>query len=106
MQIEEASAAWLPPSCFSATQEQREAAKRSITAALSRLNGQLEKKNNLLGGTTTLADIALASAVLPLYQEILGQAAQAEHGHVTAWLSEQLKLQQFAAILGEDSFSL
>ena len=54
----------------------------------------------------TLADIAVASSLLPLYQDVLGQDVQAAHANVTRWQRELLGHPNFHAVLGESICAL
>jgi glutathione S-transferase len=105
-QIERHSAAWIEPTCQSVTADDREAAKTALTALLHSVETRIEGADFVVGNGVTLADIALASSLLPLYQDVLGQDVQATTPHVVRWLQGLLAHPHFHDILGEFLFSL
>lgn len=99
--IEAAAAAWCQPTCSAATPEQRAAARQQLEAALAQLEAALASSAYLAGAAPTIADVAVLAALLPLYQEVLGQDVQQQFAAVTAWLQACATQPQFAAVLGE-----
>lgn len=99
--IETAAAAWCQPTCGAATPEQRAAARQQLEASLAQLEGALASSAYLAGAAPTIADVAALSALLPLYQEVLGQDVQQQYAAVTRWLQACATQPQFAAVLGE-----
>lgn len=99
--IETAAAAWCQPTCGAATPEQRAAARQQLEAALAQLEAALASSAYLAGAAPTIADVAALSALLPLYQEVLGQDVQQQYAAITRWLQACAAQPQFAAVLGE-----
>lgn len=98
--IERAAAAWCQPGSAAATAEQRAAARAQLEAVLVQLETALAGSSRLAGAATTLADVAVLSSLLPLYQDVLGLDAQQQFGSVTRWLQACAAEPQFAAVLG------
>lgn len=99
--IEAAAAAWCQPTCGAATPEQRAAAQQQLEAALAQLEAALASSAYLAGAAPTIADVAVLAALLPLFQEVLGQDVQQQLAAVTRWLQACAAQPQFAAVLGE-----
>lgn len=100
-EIDTHAAAWLQPTCAAASAEDRTAAKAELEKLLHVLDTRINDSNHLVGGAVTLADIAVASSVLRLYQDVLGQDVQQAYPCLTRWLTEVLRHDHFDAILGE-----
>jgi hypothetical protein len=98
--LETSSAAWLPPTCFEATVEDRAAARGAIESALSSLDAALAGAQFLAGITLTLADVCVSCSALGLFQVVLGKDSQAHYANVTRWLSALAAHPNFAAVLG------
>ena len=98
--IEQAAAAWCQPGCQSADGEARAAAQQQLEAALAQLEAALAGATHLVGAAATIADVAVVSALLALYQDVLSQEAQQQYAAVTRWLQACAALPQFAAVLG------
>ncbi|PRW56769.1 valine--tRNA ligase isoform A [Chlorella sorokiniana] len=98
--IEAAAAAWCQPTCGAATPEQRGAARQQLEAALAQLEAALASSAYLAGAAPTIADVAVLAALLPLFQEVLGQDVQQQFAAVTRWLQACAAQPQFAAVLG------
>ena len=100
-QIERHAATWVEPTCQSATPEEREAAATALTALLHNLETRIEGTDYVVGNGVTLADIALASSLLALYQDVLGKDVQDTTPHIVRWLQGLLARPNFHAILGK-----
>lgn len=102
--VEAAAAAWCQPTAGEASPEQRAEARQQLEAALGALQAALAGGAAYLAGAApSIADVAVLSALLALYQEVLGQDVQQQYGAVTAWLQACAAQPQFAAVLGECS---
>ena len=53
-----------------------------------------------VGSSATIADVAVLTALLSLYTEVLGGDVQQRHAGVTRWLQACAEQPQFAAVLG------
>jgi glutathione S-transferase len=100
-QIELHAATWIEPTCQSFTAADREAAANALTGLLHTLETRIEGVDYVVGNGVTLADIALASSLLGLYQDVLGKDIQATTPHIVRWLQGLLAHPNFHAILGE-----
>lgn len=85
-QIDQNAAAWLPPTCQDASQQDRDIAQKAILDILHALDTRIDGHCYIIGDAITLADISLAPTMLRLYQEVLGKDVQAAYPHVTNWL--------------------
>ena len=99
-QIDTHAAVWVQPTCQIASDEDRETAAAALTALLHSLETRIEGVDYIIGSGVTLADIALASSLLPLYQDVLGVDVQASTPHIVRWLQGLLAHPNFHAILG------
>ena len=100
-EIEGHAAAWLEPTCQSASSADREVAKTALTSLLHNLENRIEGVDHVVGNGITLADIALASAVLGLYQDVLGKDVQETTPHIVRWLQGLVAHENFHAVLGK-----
>jgi elongation factor 1-gamma len=100
-QIETHAAAWIEPTCQSATAADRETAATALTTLLHSLETRIEGIDYVVGNGVTLADITLASSLLGLYQDVLGKDIQETTPHIVRWLQGLLAHPNFHAILGK-----
>jgi glutathione S-transferase len=100
-QIETHAAAWIEPTCQSATSADRDTAAAALTALLHTLETRIEGVDHVVGNGITLADIALASSLLGLYQDVLGKDIQETTPHIIRWLQGLLAHPNFHSILGK-----
>lgn len=91
----------MEPGCRSASDEDRDGARQALTGLLHTLNTRIDDQEYVAGSSVTLADIALASALLPLYQDVLGRDVQATTPNLLRWLRDLLTHPNFHAILGK-----
>ncbi|EFJ48076.1 hypothetical protein VOLCADRAFT_117679 [Volvox carteri f. nagariensis] len=115
---EAAALAWVEPFAAKADDAAREAAKSDVTTALEQLKVDLMAGNEFLAGdlltrikvirtarlgdSLTLADVAVAAALTPLFQSVLGRQLQRHFAPVVDWLGRCQKLPQFEKALGAE----
>lgn len=102
-QIWEAASSWVEPTCQSATVENRASAQDKLVKLLHTLDTRIGDSDYVVGNgkDVTLADIALASALLRLYQDVLGLDVQSTTPNIVRWLQKLLQHPNFHSILGE-----
>jgi glutathione S-transferase len=98
--IETAAAAWCLPGAAAATAEQRATERLQLEAALAQLQAALAGGGRLAGAATSLADVAVLTSLLPLFQDVLGQDVQQQYPAIASWLQSCAAEPQFAAVLG------
>lgn len=76
-------------------------AKKEVLGALKLLNDFLLTRTYLVGERITLADIALAVTVLPLYQTVLEPSVRKPFVNVTRWFTTLVNQKQFVDVLGK-----
>jgi elongation factor 1-gamma len=69
------------------------------------INLQLQGKKNLVGERVTVADIAIAIQLIPLFQTVLDGGFRKAMPNVTAWLEGLVKLPEFVSRIGNVKFS-
>ncbi|KXZ51349.1 hypothetical protein GPECTOR_13g837 [Gonium pectorale] len=102
--LEAVALAWVEPFAGKADDKAREDAKSAATTALEQIKVDLTAEAGrkfLTGASATIADVAVASALSPLFGSVLGKPLQAHFGPVLAWLGACHELPQFAKALGE-----
>ncbi|KAG2489910.1 hypothetical protein HYH03_011547 [Edaphochlamys debaryana] len=103
---EAAALAWVEPFASKADDAARASTRSDVTTALEQAKLELTKPSAfLVGEVVTLADVALAAALAPLFEGVLGKGAQAHFGPVVAWLAACRALPQFEKALGAPSLS-
>lgn len=102
MVIERNSIYWLAPKHNEAIiDEEQKNAKTAIEDALQALNAHISSPSNgLVLEQITLADIAIACALVGIYQNVLGEDVQSKYGTLTKWLSFIYSSHHFAPVLG------
>ncbi|XP_037499113.1 elongation factor 1-gamma [Rhipicephalus sanguineus] len=94
---------WVFP-CLGAIQYNKQAterAKEDVKKILSYLNTHLLSKTYLVGERISLADIAVFTALLPLYKLVLEPAFRAPYANVNRWFDTLAHQPEFQAVLGE-----
>jgi len=76
-------------------------AKEDIKKVLTFLNEYLLTRTYLVGERVTLADIAVSTALLLLYQNVLEPSVRAPYVNVNRWFTTLVNQPQFKAVLGE-----
>jgi elongation factor 1-gamma len=76
-------------------------AKDDLTKALTILNNHLDKRSNLVGDQITLADIAVASALVYPMKLVCDATYLKPYKNVTRWFSQCVNQPQFKAVLGD-----
>lgn len=94
-----------PPRPPCARPQARDAAKPSILSHLGAFEDALHRAKggpSLLGEgrAATLADVAVACALLPLFQGVLGGDVRAAFPAVSKWLEGTARSEPFAAVMG------
>lgn len=77
-----------------------ERAKDNLLNALAIFNGVLQSRTFFVGERITLADIALACALLPAFEKLLEPAVRAPYPHLVRWFTTVVNQRQFAAAAG------
>ncbi|KIY98671.1 hypothetical protein MNEG_9290 [Monoraphidium neglectum] len=114
-ELESHAGAWLEPTSHHTTDEAREASRPDILAHLGAVEAQLSRAAadaaapaaSLLGaggGPLTLADVAVACALLPLWRGVLGEDVRAGFPATGAWLRGAAESEHFAPVVGEVKF--
>jgi len=80
-------------------------AKKDMTALLNVVNAHLLYHTYLVGNRVTLADIALASSLVSLYQKVFDPNFIAPFGNVTRWFVTLIHQPEFAKHLGKIEFA-
>ncbi|KAG2438857.1 hypothetical protein HXX76_005397 [Chlamydomonas incerta] len=102
--VEAAALAWVEPFAAKADDQARAAARAAATTALEQLQVDLMGGNKfLVGDSLTLADVAVAAALTPLAEAVLGRGVQAQLGPVLTWLAACQALPEFQKALGTPS---
>lgn len=97
-----AAFAWTLPATGLSNQKQTlEPAKAEAKNALKHLNDFLLTRTYLVGEKITLADIAVAVSLLPLYQYVLEPSVRGAYGNVNRWFTTLINQKEFAAVLGK-----
>jgi elongation factor 1-gamma len=76
-------------------------AKKDVAACLATLNAHLQTRTYLVGERVTLADIAVASPLVQLFQMVLEPKTRAKYVNVTRWFDTLVNQPEFRAILGQ-----
>ncbi|GIL56694.1 hypothetical protein Vafri_11999 [Volvox africanus] len=98
---EEGALAWVEPFASKADDEVRESTRSDVTTALEQLKVDLVPgRSYLVGDSPTLADVAVAAALTPLFESVLGRKLQEHFAPVVAWLGSCQRLPQFERALG------
>lgn len=69
------------------------------------INVYLQGKKNLVGERVTVADIAIAIQLIPLFQTVLDGGFRKAMPNVTAWLESLIKLPEFVSRIGNVKFT-
>ncbi|CAN7999836.1 unnamed protein product [Ixodes hexagonus] len=94
---------WVFP-CLGAMQFNKQAnerAKEDVKKILTYLNGHLLTRTYLVGERLTLADIAVFTALLPLYKLVLEPSFRAPYVNVNRWFDTLAHQPEFQKILGD-----
>ncbi|KAH9406166.1 Translation elongation factor [Tyrophagus putrescentiae] len=78
-----------------------ESAKAEAKTSLKLLNDYLLTRTYLVGEQITLADIAVAVSLLPLYQYVLEPSVRSAFGNLNRWFTTLVNQKEFAAVLGK-----
>ncbi|PAA85139.1 hypothetical protein BOX15_Mlig015323g1, partial [Macrostomum lignano] len=95
--------AWVLP-CLGVTRPdagQIEAAKAQVAAGLKFLDSYLATRTYLVGERITLADVAVACDLLPLFQHAMGPEQRRPYANVSRWFNTLVNQPEFKRILGE-----
>jgi elongation factor 1-gamma len=82
--------------------QNHERAKDELKHILQLLNNYLRTKTYLVGERITLADIAVASDLLLLFQWIVEPSLREPYPNVTRWFLTLINQKEFQAVLGKD----
>jgi elongation factor 1-gamma len=82
--------------------QNHERAKDELKHILQLLNNYLRTKTYLVGERITLADIAVASDLLLLFQWIIEPSLREPYPNVTRWFLTLIHQKEFQAVLGND----
>lgn len=100
--IHPAAFAWTLPATGLSTQKATlESAKAEAKTSLKLLNDYLLTRTYLVGEQITLADIAVAVSLLPLYQYVLEPSVRSAFGNLNRWFTTLVNQKEFAAVLGK-----
>eukprot|EP01130_Rhizamoeba_saxonica_P002424 TRINITY_DN12228_c0_g1_i1.p1 TRINITY_DN12228_c0_g1~~TRINITY_DN12228_c0_g1_i1.p1 ORF type:complete len:395 (-),score=111.56 TRINITY_DN12228_c0_g1_i1:45-1229(-) len=105
-ELELPAAAWLYP-IWKFVEEDAEAttnAKQVLNDHLTNLNKYLETETYLVGNKVTIADIAVALTLSPLYTTVLGTVTRKPFGNVNRWIDTVLHQPIVLSIVGETEF--
>jgi elongation factor 1-gamma len=76
-------------------------AQEGIQRTLAALNSVLLKKTFLVGERITLADIAIAMTLLPLYKRVFSPEFRKPYTNVNRWFVTLINQAEFKAVIGE-----
>lgn len=94
--------AWVLPATGLSNQKQTlEAAKGELKNSIKLLNEFLLTRTYLVGEKITLADIAVAVSLLPLYQHVFEPALREPYGNVNRWFTTLVNQKEFSSVLGK-----
>lgn len=97
--------AWVLPATGLSNQKQTlESAKNDVKDSLKLVNDYLLTRTYLVGEKITLADIALAVSLLPLYQNVLEPSVRQPYGNVNRWFETLVNQKEFSSVLGKVVF--
>ncbi|XP_029846966.2 elongation factor 1-gamma [Ixodes scapularis] len=94
---------WVFP-CLGAMQFNKQAnerAKEDVKKILTYLNGHLLTRTYLVGERVTLADIAVFTALLPLYKLVLEPSFRAPYVNLNRWFDTLAHQPEFNKVLGD-----
>ncbi|KAH6946626.1 hypothetical protein HPB50_014228 [Hyalomma asiaticum] len=100
----------IPPACtlvspclgtMPRSRQATDRAKEDVKKILSYLNTHLLSKTYLLGERISLADIAVFTALVPLYKLVLEPAFRVPYANVNRWFDALAHQPEFQAVLGE-----
>jgi elongation factor 1-gamma len=80
-------------------------AVKELKEQIKSLNVHLQGKTHLVANRVTVADIAIAMMLIPLYQTTLDGGFRKAMPNVTNWLESLIKLPQFVSRLGNVKFT-
>jgi elongation factor 1-gamma len=94
---------WVLPAlgAIAANKQAIDRSKTDITKILNYLNDFLLSRTYLVGERITLADIAVAVALLPLYQYVLEPSVRSPYTNVNRWFTTLVNQPQFKKVLGD-----
>lgn len=78
-----------------------EKAKSESKRSLKQLDDYLKTRTFLVGERITLADINIASVLLPLYVKLMDAKERGAYTNVTRWLDTLINQPQFKSVLGD-----
>ncbi|KAI2799622.1 hypothetical protein RDWZM_009684 [Blomia tropicalis] len=97
-----AAFAWILPATGLSNQKQTlDQAKNDTKKVLKSLNDYLLTRTYLVGETITLADISVAVALLPLFQNVLEPALREQYLNVNRYFNTLINQKEFASVLGK-----
>ncbi|KJE91871.1 eukaryotic translation elongation factor 1 gamma [Capsaspora owczarzaki ATCC 30864] len=82
-----------------------DAAKADLTHSLGALNTILRTRTYLVGERVSLADITVASVLIPLFEHAADAAVRAQFPNLTRWLTTLINQKQFLAVFGKVQFT-
>eukprot|EP01137_Pigoraptor_chileana_P026010 Opistho-2@96375 len=102
-EIYPASCTWVYPilGIINFNKQASEKAKQDIEHALAALNEILRTKTFLVGERVSLADIVVASTLVPLYENVLDVATRKAFGNVNRWFVTLINQKEFKTVLGD-----
>lgn len=80
-------------------------AVKELKEQIKSLNVHLQGKTHLVANRVTVADIAIAMMLIPLYQTTLDGGFRKAMPNVTNWIESLIKLPQFVSRLGNVKFT-
>lgn len=80
-------------------------AKTDAAAALGALNTLLATRTFLVGERISLADITVATVLVPLFEHALDAENRGKYGNVTRWLNTLVHQKEFQAVYGTVQFT-
>ena len=80
-------------------------AVKEVKAVIQTINTHLQGKTNLVGNRITVADLAIAVQLIPLYQLVLDAGFRKAMPNVTSWLESLIKLPEVVGRLGNVKFA-
>jgi len=102
--VHNAMCGWVLPAtgASKAPKETLDRAKNDVKDTMKQINSFLQTRTFLVGERLTLADIALASVLLPLFVNVMDANFRKPFGNVVRWFNTCIHQAQFVKVIGSD----
>lgn len=102
--LERAAAVHLTPGAHAIADDELDESQKMAHQALSNFDELLKQSasDHAVADQLTLADVYAASALIPLYQDVLGQDIQSKFPQILSWLQKMLENDVVVSIFGKE----